>query len=83
MTEARQELKDLIRLNLMYTLPRFRWWAGMSIQDLAKASEVAAGRISDMENGRDEFPGPRTLVALSKALNCAVKDLIPLQSERP
>lgn len=83
MTEARQELREQIRQDLITNLPRYRWWSGMSIQDLAKASAVSANRISDFENGREEVPGPRTIGMLAQALSCQIKDLIPLSHERP
>jgi HTH-type transcriptional regulator, competence development regulator len=49
---------------------------GLSIRTLAQKSSVAAGYISDLENGRKADPGLDVLRRLARALGAPLSDLI-------
>ncbi|GAA0115230.1 helix-turn-helix transcriptional regulator [Clostridium senegalense] len=59
----------------MSKLKKIRKEKDLTLRQLSKLSDVAAGYISDLENGRRKNPSFETMQKLSKALNKTVQDI--------
>lgn len=66
----------------MNPLKALRIQAEISIEELAKRSNVAPNTISSLERGRSKAI-PRTIIRLAKALNVPYEALAELETQEP
>lgn len=66
----------VINVHFRDNLKRLRVEKGLSQQELADLSGMSKNHISRMENGGQDNPNIRTVVAIASALDVTVDDLI-------
>ncbi|QNP67778.1 ATP-binding protein [Streptomyces genisteinicus] len=68
-------------MKLGMRLRELRRAAGLTLEELAEASGVSCRAISDMERGHSRTPQPRTLAALTAALNVSDQERLQLEED--